>query len=108
MVSSHEYQLFSDDAFPASSRVAFQNMETSFETVWVGLLKGPMLLRRPLLVIFPIFEELPEEEQLAEPLTLSLLYNDVTYPVPVGGLVQIRRGLCNRFVQGAQPAALPR
>ena len=25
------------------------------------------------------FEEVPEEEQLAEPLTLSLLYNDVTY-----------------------------
>ena len=38
------------------------------------------------------FEELPEEEQLAEPLTLSLLYNDVTYRRLDAALSALRTG----------------
>ena len=38
------------------------------------------------------FEELPEEEQLAEPLTLSLLYNDVTYRRLDAALSALRNG----------------
>jgi hypothetical protein len=45
-----------------------------------------MISARALLV------ELPEEEQLAEPLTLSLLYNDVTYRRLDAALSALRTG----------------
>ena len=60
------------------------------------------------------FEELPGEEELAEPLTLSLLHNDVTYRRLDAALSALRAGrlppasapLCRALLDGDDGAAL--
>ena len=59
------------------------------------------------------FDELPDEEQLAEPLTLSLLYNDVMYRRLDAALTALRSGkvptaatpLCRCLLADDEPAA---